>query len=550
MISAISKPYIVEDFTQSFEEQLELFFSKDFEIKNRTPDLDENLGQVFTSPILANFMISLLKDYIHPKCSLLDPCIGPNTFFKALPEDLANCNLKGIEIDKNLINEDTKEFYNDSKRSLIQGSFFDLLDTEKFDLIIQNPPYVRQELLADGANSKKNIKNESSCSLSTIPSQSNLYIYFLLKSIMHLNENGVMVAVIYDSWLYSSFGTFLKESFLKLGHLDSIYHFKKSAFDNVEVGATVIKFLKTKNNKKSTSYYSLNDLSDLNSYSELKDKPHNLTPKELLTHSFNNASLIDFKSTLFKTLNSIVSQPIQRGTSAIVNNQFIFYEKKFPELKPIIKDVSKIKTYNVAEENAFILALNDSISDSTKEYLDFVKIKIQDSPTNKYKAVKRDIQTNKYWYKIKLKSCGNFIFNYYLRNNIDFIYNPNKYLSSDNFYSVNIEHSELAHLALLNSSFTRLNILNSSRNQGNGLRKIQLYEFKEVKTLDVNKLSSATIKELERLSKSLILANRYDNEQKEIIEQIDSVLLFEYNEYNDSSLTIGDIKNEIKEYIK
>nr|WP_315231038.1 Eco57I restriction-modification methylase domain-containing protein [uncultured Flavobacterium sp.] len=527
-----------------------MFFSKDFETKNRTPELDENLGQVFTSPILAKFMISLLRDYINPKCSILDPCIGPNTFFKAIPEDLANCNLIGIEIDKNLINEETTKFYNDSKRSLIQGSFFDLLDTQKFDLIIQNPPYVRQEQLADGANSKKNIKNQSSSILSTIPSQSNLYIYFLLKAILHLNENGVMVAVIYDSWLYSSFGTFLKESFLKLGHLDSIYHFKKSAFDNVEVGATVIKFVKSKNNRKSTSYYSLNDLSDLKGYNGLNDKPHNLNPKELLTHSFNNTSVINFKTTLFKTLNSIVSQPIQRGTSAIVNNQFIFYERKYPELKPIIKDISKIKTYNIVEENAFILALNDSISDSTKEYLDFVKIKILDTPSNKYKAVKRDIQINKYWYKIKLKSCGNFIFNYYLRNNIDFIYNPNKYLSSDNFYSVNIEHSELAYLAILNSSFTRLNILNNSRSQGNGLRKIQLYEFKEVKTIDVKKLSSTSIKKLEILSKSLMFANRYDNEQKETIEQIDSILLKEYNDYNDTSITIGELKNEIKEYIK
>jgi hypothetical protein len=100
---------------------------------------------------------------------------------------------------------------------------------------------VRQELLSVGANSKESIRYNVSSLLSTIPSQSNLYIYFLLKSILHLKKDGVMIAIIYDSWLYSSFGKFLKESFLKLGHLESIYHFKKSAFDNVEIGATVIK---------------------------------------------------------------------------------------------------------------------------------------------------------------------------------------------------------------------------------------------------------------------------------------------------------------------
>ena len=550
MINTISEPYKVDELVQSFEEQLELFFSKDFETISKKPEKNENLGQVFTSPILAKFMISLLKENISSESKILDPCIGPNTFFKALPKEVSNCYLKGVEIDENLINEEIKNFYNEAKRTLIQGSFFDVDSTEKFDLIIQNPPYVRQELLANGVNSKSNIKNGLSSSFSTVPSQSNLYIYFLLKSILHLKENGIMVAVIYDSWLYSSFGIFLKESFLKLGHLASIYHFKKSAFDDAEVGATVIKFVKTKNSRKSTAYYSLNDLNDLKTYNGLTDKAHNLRPKELLSYSFNNSSVVNFKSKFFKTLNSLVSKPIQRGTSAIVNNHFIFSEKKFPELKPIVKNVSRIKTYSISKENAFILAVNGSISDATKEYLDSVKTKILNTPSDKYKAVKREITKNKNWYSIKIKSSGNFIFNYYLRNNIDFIYNPNKHLSSDNFYSVNIEQSEFAYLAILNSSFTRLNILNNSRSQGNGLRKIQLYEFKEIKVIDINNISNDSIKELEGLGKSLMISERYENQQNEIIRQIDTILLKEYNNYNNSSIGINELINELKEYIK
>ena len=550
MINTISEPYKVDELVQSFEEQLELFFSKDFETTSKKPKKHENLGQVFTSPILAKFMIGLLKKNISSESRILDPCIGPNTFFKALPKEVSNCYLKGIEIDENLIDEEIKNFYDGAKRSLIQGSFFDLDSMEKFDLIIQNPPYVRQELLANGVNSKSNIKNELLSSLSTVPSQSNLYTYFLLKSILHLKENGTMVAVIYDSWLYSSFGIFLKESFLKLGHLASIYHFKKSAFDDAEVGATVIKFVKTKNCRKSTAYYSLNDLNDLKTYNGLTDKAHNLRPKELLSYSFNNSSAVNFKSKLFKTLKSIVSKPIQRGTSAIVNNHFIFSDKKFPELKPIVKNVSRIKTYSVNKEDAFILTVNGSISDATKEYLDSVKTKILKTPSDKYKAVKREITKNKHWYSIKIKSSGNFIFNYYLRNNIDFIYNPNKHLSSDNFYSINIEQSEFAYLAILNSSFTRLNILNNSRSQGNGLRKIQLYEFKEIKVIDVNNISSDSIEELDELGKSLMISERYVNQQNDIIKQIDFILLSEYNNYNNSSLSADELKKELKEYIK
>ncbi|MFZ4680418.1 MAG: Eco57I restriction-modification methylase domain-containing protein [Flavobacterium sp.] len=550
MINTVCEPYKeLEEVLQTFEEQLELFFSKDFETKTINPKQDENLGQVFTSAILAKFMIGLLRETLKQNSSILDPCIGPNTFFKAMSENFSNCNLKGIEIDINLITEEIKKFYVSPNRTLINGSFFDLPFSEKFDLIIQNPPYVRQELLADGANSKENIRYNVSSILSTIPSQSNLYIYFLLKSILHLKDGGAMVAVIYDSWLYSSFGKFLKESFLKLGHLDSIYHFKKSAFDDVEIGATVIKFVKDKNHKKSISYYPLNDLNDLRTYNGLNANCLKLKQQELLTYSFNNHSIINFKSSLFKELRTIVSQPIQRGTSAVVNSHFIFSKNELPELKPIVKDVSQIKTYTVNQENAYILAVNGSISNETKQYLESVKNEILKAPSQKFLAVKRDIETKSDWYKINLKATGNFIFNYYLRKNIDFIYNPNKFLSSDNFYILNIKNNELANFSILNSSFTRLNTLSNSRSQGNGLRKIQLYEFKEVKVIDINKLSEENIKKLELLGKELMNVSRYENGQKQIIEQIDLLLIDEYNKINSSSITVDELNNEIKEYL-
>lgn len=550
MINTVCEPYNeLEEVLQTFEEQLELFFSKDFETKTINPKQDENLGQVFTSAILAKFMIGLLRDTLKQNSSILDPCIGPNTFFKAMSESFSNCNLKGIEIDINLITEEIKKFYESPNRTLINGSFFDLPFSEMFDLVIQNPPYVRQELLADGANSKENIRYNVSSILSTIPSQSNLYIYFLLKSILHLKDGGVMVAVIYDSWLYSSFGKFLKESFLKLGHLDSIYHFKKSAFDDVEIGATVIKFVKDKNHKKSISYYPLNDLNDLRTYNGLNANCLKLKQQELLTYSFNNHSIINFKSSLFKELKTIVSQPIQRGTSAVVNSHFIFSKNELPELKPIVKDVSQIKTYTVNQENAYILAVNGSISNETKQYLESVKNEILKAPAQKFIAVKRAIETKSDWYKINLKATGNFIFNYYLRNNIDFIYNPNKFLSSDNFYILNIKNNELANFSILNSSFTRLNTLSNSRSQGNGLRKIQLYEFKEVKVIDINKLSEENIKKLELLGKELMNVSRYENGQKQIIEQIDLLLIYEYNKINSSSITVDELNNEIKEYL-
>ena len=267
-----------------------------------------------------------------------------------------------------------------------------------------------------------------------------------------------------------------------------------------------------------------------------------------MTYNFNNQSVINFKSNLFTVLKKVVSQPIQRGTSAIINSHFIFSKNELPELKPIIKDVSQIKTYTANKEDAYILVANGLISNETKQYLESVQDKILKTPSHKFVAVKRNVETKKDWYKINLKAPGNFIFNYYLRNNIDFIYNPNKFLSSDNFYILNIQNDELAYFAILNSSFTRLNTLSNSRSQGNGLRKIQLYEFKEVKVIDIKKLSKTAISRLKMLGEELMNINRYESGHQQIIEQIDLVLIDEYNGINNSLLTIVELNNEIKEY--
>jgi predicted Fe-Mo cluster-binding NifX family protein len=133
---------------------------------------------------------------------------------------------------------------------------------------------------------------------------------------------------------------------------------------------------------------------------------------------------------------------------------------------------------------------------------------------------------------------------------IDFLYNQDKELSSDNFYSLCIEKHELAYLSILNSTFTRLEVLNKSRTQGNGLRKIQLYEFNEVNVININYLSNTAISELEILGMELLKTNRYKKEQEDTIEKIDILLLKEYNDYNNETLSICELQKELKEYFK
>ena len=47
-----------------------------------------------------------------------------------------------------------------------------------------------------------------------------------------------------------------------------------------------------------------------------------------------------------------------------------------------------------------------------------------------------------------------------------------------------------------------------------------------------------------------MISERYNNKQNEIIEQIDSILLNEYNNYNNAAIGADELINELKEYIK
>lgn len=131
----------------------------------------EDLGQVFTPRDIVDMMIKMIQR----SGRILEPSCGDGAFSNALLEkfsdvisieyDQAHCPTYGLNMD-----------------------FFDYSTTEKFSTIIGNPPYV---------SGKKIIKS----TLDKINSQlithgkSNLYLYFIEKSVNHLEEGGEIIYI-------------------------------------------------------------------------------------------------------------------------------------------------------------------------------------------------------------------------------------------------------------------------------------------------------------------------------------------------------------------
>ena len=162
------------------------------------------LGQIFTNKYIANFMVSLFT--LKKEAEILDPCFGAGAFLRALKNAEFN-NLTGYEIDSTIFNKTLDEF---EDLNLFNSDFLTAKNA-KYDGIIMNPPYVRQEkidsLLPLGITKKALIQNPW---YKGLPSNANLYMYFIVKAISLLKKGGELVVIFPNIWMKAKSGKFLR----------------------------------------------------------------------------------------------------------------------------------------------------------------------------------------------------------------------------------------------------------------------------------------------------------------------------------------------------
>ncbi|MDR1647849.1 MAG: class I SAM-dependent methyltransferase [Zoogloeaceae bacterium] len=131
----------------------------------------KTLGQVFTPPEVVDFMLKLRLR----KGRTLEPSAGAGAFFNALRVKNADC--VGIELDGRIAPE-----------GVCVMDFFAYPETERFDAIIGNPPYVRfQDILPE---------TRARLSMRLFDGRSNLFLFFIEKCVRHLNPGGELIFIV------------------------------------------------------------------------------------------------------------------------------------------------------------------------------------------------------------------------------------------------------------------------------------------------------------------------------------------------------------------
>lgn len=487
-----------------------------------------NLGQYFTTKEVAKLMCSFIEKRVLPGGSILDPCIGKNIFFQTIKDN--NYSLTGLEIDNTLMTKDIEKFYKQDRRTLLIEDFIAYNFDTKFDAIIMNPPYIRQEKIS--TEQKRNLYKISDTLGFKLSGKANLYIYFILKSLKLLKPNGLLVVITYDSWLYSSFGASFKKYLISNYDLQEIIHFKNWAFSNVDVGATIM-IIKNTNRANSCNYLALKTPDDL---SLIKNKaPYTkLSYSDLITFNDHLISKerINFDEKYFKKIKSYSVETPWRGVASPINKYFIFKTESMDGLSRAIKFTS-IHNYQVTNENlVFVLSAPRTILNmGIANYIDNIK-KIILMDKNLI-SIKNKIINNTYWYKFSLKDGGDIIFNYCFRNNIKFLFNTNRLPTMGNFYNLRINNNIYPLFAILNSSLTKYAFMGFAKNQGNGLKKIQLNKFNEVPILKLELFTEEEIVILSYLGKELSKASKDTNN---IISKINELVLSRYSKASKQKL--------------
>lgn len=417
------------------------------------------LGQVWTPPEIAEWMVAMALAALGKQPAFaLDPACGPATFERAMAcAGLKPRKLLALDIDPRM-----SEFTSDMINRLgLRGESLcsDYLETRdlqgKADMIIMNPPYIRQELITNRA--KSSFAEFASAELGTrIDRRANLLAYFLIKAAVDLRPGGVLCAIVYDSVAHTAYGKRTMAELLRF--MEPLSSETVAApFKNVLIDAKILLMRRRKR---------------IVAASELPAKvtplPDGAARLDDLLSSRRGSGLPDRKTFLAKPNDPFFEQSTP------------FFVKQ-ARLSGVVVDE--------ADERAYLL---ENESDNPK-LVRWLRARLKDVGKPDASIHRRPVS-------------GPILFNYYIRSSPRHLINPDYIPAADNFYisePVNGFPVEAAWL-LLNSMGFIEPILAAGRSQGNGLLKLQLFEYKNAAVPDWRLLNAVAIKEIQREAKSLI----------------------------------------------
>lgn len=457
------------------------------------------LGQIFTPDWLADLMVRRLGDICpnDEQMVVLDPCVGEGAFPKAFHRNSIEADIHCLDTDPKMVEKTNSWLQNHlpQSRPCFNGDYL-LTDVIKMshNATIANPPYIRHEWIRNRKKYSARIKRDYG---ERIPGTSNLYAYFIVKIIMELPEDGTFCIVVYDSWMNTKYGQWLVEFLNRRCSSIDVNYINEAPFGEPLIDATVI--------------------SGRTSTSESQTFQPLILPEKSFFSGTDGFVQLNQEYTTRRGLRLKQASFFMGNDQDIENHGAIRFAKKpacldglvtsrdHPESLFLITNDEKLPSVRIMQELQRRLELAQADPENNKSILNWYS------------------ERPKHWFRHAKPPAAPILFNYYIRVNPRHILNDANLPFADNYYGVtpNTDTPVEFVFALLNSSAVTLELLTRSRTQGSGLRKLQLFEYREIWVPSASSFNEEQISRLVGLGRNLASANTKDSG---IIHEIDSVV--------------------------
>ncbi|HEH4849689.1 TPA: Eco57I restriction-modification methylase domain-containing protein [Campylobacter jejuni] len=425
-----------------------------------------------------------------------------------------------------------------------------------FDLIIGNPPYIRQEEL-------KELKPHLAKNYKVYKGTSDIYTYFYELGFNVLKDNGVLSYITSNKYTRAGYGEALREfllknvKFLEYTDLNGI-----KVFDSATVDTSILCFEKSKSKDNKFKYLALSNeilktcAYDIGLYKDFAEFSQNSLSKESFTFSDENTSALKAKIERIGTpLKEWQGLNIYRGILTGYNEAFIITTEKRNEILANCKDEAEkertaklirkmlrgrdIKRYSYEWAGLWVIGTFPSLKldieqyPALKQYLSQFLPRIEQSgekgcrkkTSNKWFETQDNIAYYEEFEKEKIvwnRISSDLCFSY--DNQKNFILDS---MFSITFYSnINLKYL----IANLNSSISKFWIKNNAATLGDGIYGAKIY----IEKLPIPKINSKNQKladELINLVDEILKAKEQDKNAntQELENKINSLVYKLYN---------------------
>jgi adenine-specific DNA-methyltransferase len=497
----------VKEISQATNNQIEKRYSKLISLEHR-----KRFAQFFTPFQLA----SLMADWLFGNQNLqtvLEPAFGLGIFSRALLSKKSNLSIKGFDIDEKIFAE-AKEIFNDTTNVNIHLEDYMFNDwNNKYDGIICNPPYFK---FHDYDN--KTILNEIEDRLKLkLNGFTNLYTFFLLKSIYQLNPNGRLAYIIPSEFLNSDYGKLVKSALIKnkvLRHI-IVFDFEENVFDDALTTACILLCSNDKHSQKVkfSTIKKIDDLELIKNYisdyplNNINDSTFNineLEPEIKWRKYYQEQNGIRYKNLIpFSSVAKVV-----RGIATGANEYFTFSKSKAIQygigekyLLPCICKAVDVKDnfftidnfYSLVNSNRQTFLLN-AIGSKDENVLKYVKLGEKSGIDKKYLTACRTP-----WYSLENRPPSPIWVSVFNRSGIKFIRNEANISNLTTFHCVYPVQNNLFDnvnvdvlFAYLLTDVAREIFEDNRREYGNGLQKFEPNDLNKAMMLDLTLLDKNT----------------------------------------------------------